>query len=413
MNGARYPAPQQAAWLKLANRGGALLARLGWRPAPLVPDVLIAEAIRATGLEDFGDPSFRAGLEHLVDAIEREARLSLLGHLATRRMLVETLVNRLRIVDYRRGHPQIATRKIVRPLIIMGLPRTGTTILFELLAQDPQHRAPLSWELAYPVPPAQVDSFGTDSRIGRLAKDYRAFEAMAPGINAIHEMGATLPQECILIMGYQFMSEQYCVNFRVPSYRHWYMNQDMTPTYRWHYQFLQYMQSSVRKPRWLLKTPPHIAFLDALLTVYPDAALVQTHRDPMEVMPSLASLVCTARAGFSDHVDPRQVADEEARHFADLLQRGLDYREQMSDESSRFFDVRFRDILADPIATIERMYQHFGFDLSPEGRDAMVTYLEQRPREKHGVHRYSLEQFGLSRQRHGRLFTGYCQRFDL
>ncbi|MBK6401993.1 MAG: sulfotransferase [Rhodocyclaceae bacterium] len=138
------------------------------------------------------------------------------------------------------------------------------------------------------------------------------------------------------------------------------------------------------KPRWLLKTPPHIAFL-----------------------------VCAARSGFSDHVDARQVADEEARHFADPLQRGLDYRERMSDESARFFDVYFRDILADPIATIERMYQHFGFDLSPEARDAMVTYLEQRPSEKHGLHRYNLEQFGLSRQRHGGLFTGYCQRFGL
>lgn len=409
-----YPSPQQAFYIKLINRTGAWARGFGLAGRPMTPAALMAVAVKRTGLEDFGDPDFRPALEHLVDALESEARLSTIGRMVTHRMLEDTLAHRLRIVDYRKRHPEVARQAIRRPLIIMGLPRTGTTILFELLAQDPAHRSPATWEIAEPVPPARGETYRTDPRIARVDRGLKIFDRdLAPGINAIHAMGASLPQECLAIGAFQFMSEQYGVNYFVPGYRRWYMTQDMEPTYRWHHKFLQHMQSGLARERWVLKTPPHMAFIAALLTVYPDACLVQTHRDPMEVMASISSLACAAHGGFSDHVDPVLTADLEVRHFADMLQRCLKSRAALANESTHFFDIYFQDIVSDPISAIARLYAHFGFDFSAEARQAMERYLAQRPREKHGVHRYTLEEFGLDKARHGGLFEDYRRRFGL
>lgn len=409
----RYPSPHQPRLVRALNWAGAQAARASLRQNPLSAEALMAAAIRRTGLEDFGEPSFRTGLEHLVASLEDEARLSLVGRIATRQMLTENLSHRLRLVDYRKQHPEVARQVIRRPLMIMGLPRTGTTILFELLAQDPAHRSPASWEVAEPLPPARAENYHTDLRIARVDKAFEQFESLAPGFKAIHELGATLPQECLAIMATQFMSEQYGANYHIPSYRHWYFNQDMTNTYCWHRQFLQHMQSGMARPRWVLKTPPHMAFLDALLTVYPDAALVHTHRDPMAVMASVSSLACTAHGAFSDRIDPVVTAEVEVRHFAAMLQRGMERRATLPDASGRFFDIHFEEIISAPIAAIERMYAHFGFDFTPEARQAMSAYLDRRPRDKHGAHHYSLEQFGISRERHGALFADYCKHFNL
>ena len=373
-------------------------------------DALVQEATLQTGLRDLGDPSYREGLEVLVESLETEAKLSQIGRYAASGMIVENLVARLQIIDYRKQHPDICTRPIERPLIVAGLPRTGTTILFELLAQDPALRSPLTWEVSKPAPPARPETFDSDPRIVEVERTLRQTDTLAPDLKAIHAIGAQLPQECITILASHFASEQYSVSFHVPGYRTWCLNNDMTPAYHWHKCFLQHMQSHYMKDRWLLKAPAHIGYLDSLLALYPDACIVQTHRDPMDVIGSVSSLVCTLRGIYCDDVTPESAGPEEAEHFAELLRRGMQHRDALNKES-QFFDMQFQDIITDPMSAIRAMYEYFNFELPKQTAAAMQHYLDKRPREKHGKHRYTLEQFGLSKTKQAPLFEHYRQRY--
>jgi hypothetical protein len=271
----------------------------------------------------------------------------------------------------------------------------------------------MSWEVAKPIPPAMAVNFSTDPRIEEVEKALAKTEMLAPGFKAIHEIGARLPQECVAIQASHFISDQYGATFYVPAYRRWSIDQDMTSCYRWHSQFLQHLQVDYHKSRWVLKTPGHLPYLDAIVAQYPDAAIVQTHRDPMAVMGSISSLACTLHSAFSNHIDPVKTALSEVSHFAEVLGRSLAQRDAMPDQQSRFYDISFDEIISNPISAIEAMYEHFAFEFTEEAQSAMVNYLKNRPRNKHGTHNYTLQQFGLSQEQHGPLFKVYCQRFGL
>jgi hypothetical protein len=410
----QYPSPDQPMAIKLINHLGRGLKKLGIEKPPLLPtDTIIRQAKKQTGLSDFGDESFTAALEKLAQSLEMEAKLSLLGRFAVHGMLLDNLKLRLRLTEYRKQRPEIALQQITRPLFVVGLPRTGTTILYELLAQDPAHRSPSTWEVAQPIPPAQRQTFHTDPRIAEVEKSIAKMEFLAPGFQSIHAMGATLPQECVALLAPHFISDQFGVSFHIPEYRHWTLEQDMTAAYQWHQQFLQHMQVDYMERRWVLKTPPHLSYLDTLIQQYPDAAIVQTHRAPMEVLGSISSLSCTLHSAFSDSIDPAATAQAEVDYFSEMLRLGMAQRAAMADEDSRFFDVQFNDIISDPIKVIQKLYAHFDFDFSDKVCLAMQDYLNNRPRDKHGEHHYTLEKFGLSQQQHGPLFANYCKRFDL
>lgn len=405
-----YPSPDQPKAVKLVNRTGRLLQKVGIKQPSLTAERLIKQAQKKTGLRDFGDDSFRKGLTVLIESLESEARLSFIGRIAAKGMIIDNLVTRLQITDYRKRRPEIKDKPVVQPLIIAGLPRTGTTILHELLAQDPALRSPLSWEVASPMPPARAETYDSDPRIAKVEATMAQTEVLAPGFKAIHEVGALLPQECVSILASHFISDQFGAVFSVPSYRQWCRTQDMTAAYQWHNQFLQHLQADYMQDRWVLKTPVHIGYVKALLAQYPDACVVQTHRDPMDVIGSVSSLACTLRSAFSDDIDPLATGQQEVEHFADLLKRGMAQRESILDQS-QFYDMQFRDIVSDPLAAIEKMYTHFGFDFTDHARQAMQLYIDKRPRNKHGKHSYTLNQFGLSREAHGHLFEPYRQRY--
>ena len=408
-----YPSPQQPIAIKLINRLGRGLKHVGLVAPSLSAQKLTIKAQQQTGLNDFGDDSFTLGLEKLIDSLSREAKLSQIGRLAANEMLLENLKTRLHLTEYRKQRPAVAEQKIVRPVFVLGLPRTGTTILYELLAQDPAHRAPMSWEVSQPMPPAQQQSFKTDARIASVDKTLQKTEILAPGFKAIHEIGAELPQECVAILAPHFISDQYGATFFIPDYRAWSLDQDMSAAYQWHYQFLQHMQVDYMKQRWVLKTPPHLAYLDVLVKQYPDAAIIHTHRDPMDVMGSISSLACTLRGAFSDDVYPLVAGQYELEYFSKMLKQGMTCRDAMPDQDSRFYDVHFNDLVSDPVSIIEKIYKHFDFDFTEDARSAMQAYLDNRPRDKHGTHHYTLEKFGLNREKHSHVFSEYCQRFDL
>ena len=256
-------------------------------------------------------------------SLASEARLNLMGRVAAREDLTRMLSNRLRLERDRHLHPEIAAEEIRRPLFIAGLPRSGSTLLYNLLAQDPANRVPLNWETMYPSPPPERATHETDPRGAQADRQIRWFGRLQPEFRKIHPVAARLPEECVVILSHTFYSFQFSSMYFVPSYQSWLERQDLRPAYHFHRRFLQHLQWRCRAERWVLKAPPHLPALDALFAVYPDAGLILTHRDPLEVVASVASLHAVLRSAFSDAVEPAAVGPEVSRMLADDIARGM------------------------------------------------------------------------------------------
>ncbi len=399
--------------IKALNAVGRGLSRLGVVPIDLSAGGLVYSAQKQAKLFDLGLPSFRPGLAKLVEALENEARLNLFGRYFARRQMLELLTHRLHLADYRKRNRAVAWEKIVRPLFIIGLPRTGTTLLYGLLAEDPAHRAPLSWEIDDPCPPAKSETYDTDPRIETTRKRFEQVNRLAPGFQAIHPVGALMPQECIVTTASEFMSIRFQMCFDVPSYDDWLIQQDMTETYHHHRRFLQHMQLHHKRERWILKSPGHLGPIDALFDVYPDAMLVQTHRDPIRVVPSVASLEYTMRLVSSDDVDPARVGRQMIQTWSKLLEQGMAARARRPERERQILDLTMREIVSEPLVSVEKIYRYFGLDLTAEARERMQAYLARHPKDEFGTHRYSLEDFSLDADEVNAAFKGYRERFGI
>lgn len=395
------------------NALGRGLARIGVIPIALGEASLTRAAIEATGLEDFGDESFRPGFRKLLESLEENARLTLFGRYFARRQLLELLQHRLTLSEYRRRHPELADQEIRKPLFVLGLPRTGTTQLVGLLAEDPGNRAALSWEVDAPCPPAETASYASDPRIEATKKRFDQLKQLAPGFQAIHPVGESMPQECIVLTAPEFMSLRFEMCFDVQLYQEWLHDQDMHATYRFHKRFLQHMQSRHGGQRWVLKSPGHLGPIDALFDIYPDAQVVQTHRDPIRVIPSVASLEYTMRQVASDDVDPVRLGNQQLRNWSALLEQGMQARARHPEREAQILDLHLHEIAADPLACVRRIYEHFGIELSGEAESRMQRYLSLHPNGEHGRHRYSLEAFGLDEEKVNLAFKGYRERFGI
>ncbi|HUR51423.1 MAG TPA: sulfotransferase [Mycobacteriales bacterium] len=370
----------------------------------LAPQSLMDAAAKHTGLSDFGDDSFRPGLDVLTRSLEDEARLTFLGRVAARSRLVSLLEQRLQLVATKDRYDE---EKVTRPVFVLGLPRTGTTVLYGMLAANPAMRSPSSWEVSRPFPaPTGEDP----QRVRAAEKDLDGFRRLAPGIDQIHPMGAHLPQECLAMQAPSFSSYEFVTTFPVPSYWAWLRAQDLAPAYAFEKQFLQHLQSGGhRGEHWILKTPCHLMWLDALLEVFPDALLVHTHRNPATVLASVSSLMSTIRSAVSDHVDPVAIGREQLDAWTWGMQRVMEVRDRLP--ADRVVDVQFEDTVAHPVETVEKVYAHLGLDYTPAVADGVRSYLATNPRDKHGTHTYTLEEFGLERDEVEAAFADYNKRF--
>jgi len=399
--------------LRAFNRAGAALASLGLRAPSLDPAGLLAAATRRTGLAEFGDPSFRVALERLVEAFEREAALTTLGRMIARRDLLRLLEGRLHMEQTLRAHPEIEAAPIRAPIFVLGLPRTGTTILHELLALDPANRVPVTWEVMTPWPPPERATFESDPRIAVAEKQLSGVERIIPGFQAVHRMGARLPQECVAITAYEFASILFTTTHHVEGYQAWLESIDHRAIYRAHRRWLQYFQWRVPGDRWVLKSPGHLWTLDALLAVYPDARIVQTHRDPLRVIASLVSLSALLRSMASDAIDPPAIAREWAPRLAAGLEASMRARDAAALPDDRLFDVHFHEFVGNEIETIHRLYERFGLVLSGEAESRMRAYIAANPKDKHGSHRYDFGTAGLDSAAERRRFAAYADRYAI
>jgi hypothetical protein len=391
--------------VRLLNRCGAALERLGLRSTSSSAADLIDMAKHRTGLDDFGGGEFFEPLSRLIESCRREAQLNLVGKMALRSDVVRTLCNRLTMQRDLQLYPDIANQKIHEPLFIVGLPRSGTTLLHTLLSADPAHRAPLTWEVMTPSPPTSANE---KQRIRCAARNLSSLHWLAPTFQRVHALGAELPQECVSLMGPTFMSDQFDTMYNVPSYRGWFLKQDLQPAYEYHRRFLQHLQQRRRAQRWILKAPAHMFAPRTLLSIYPDARFVQTHREPIEAIASVSSLITILRRVFSDDVDPVQIGRDAVDYWSEALTTFMRERDQLPGE--RICDLQYAEIRRDPIDAARRIYEHFGWTMSGEAEERMRAVLANQPPDVNGSHRYHPSQFGLDS---GERFAAYCERFGL
>jgi hypothetical protein len=359
-------------------------------------ETLVQQACDATGLDDFGAPQWREGLDRLADALDADARLNDIGQAVIPGELTNYLQDRLRITAYRTAHPEVAGSAVVPPIVIVGQGRTGTTILYDLLAQDPATRVPRTWEVDRPVPPPETATYETDPRIDEVDETLAMVDLVLPDFRAMHPMGARLAQECVRITASDFRSMIFPTQYHVPSYAHWLLHDaDMSSAYAWHRHFLQHLQARHPATRWVLKSPGHIWCLGALLAEYPDALLVQTHRDPLRIVASLGSLVARLRQLATDESTIPEAAAEFAEYIVDGLDWSIDAREQGVVTSDRVVDLQFAEFMVDPFGTVRTIYDRLGLELTEATEQRMRDFLAAHPRDAHGGHTYTWADTGL------------------
>lgn len=393
--------------LRAFNALGAPLADR----ASLDPDDLVAAAREKAGLHDLGGDSFRQPFEVLCRAVQDEADLTPLGRLLARQQLSTPLLTRLRLAALEAARPEVAEERIEAPIIVAGLPRTGTTLLQRLLAQDPGLRSLPYWEAMEPIPdvPAGEPAPDPDPRIKRARQGLKVLHWAAPRMLAMHEMEAEAPDEELWLLSADFGSMLYEASWHVPSYVDWFVSHDQTPAYAYLARLLRALQWYRRADRWVLKSPQHLGQLGPLLATFPDATVVQTHRDPVKVTASVSAMIAYGRRSGSAHIDPRAIAATWADRIAWMLDRST----ERAEGDDRFVDVHLADLQADPIGTARRVLAAAGRDLSPVAEQRMQRWLAANPRDKHGEHRYVPEELGLDPDRLRARFEAYTDRFQV
>jgi hypothetical protein len=379
--------------------------------APLEAEELVATAIRNTGLEDFGADDWREPFEVLLRSIDREADLNLFGRIWTRQDLLLFLKTRLEIEAAYRAHPEIEDEVIDRPVFVTGLPRSGTSILFELLAQDPQFMAPANWELVLPCPPPEAATYRDDPRVPRAHDLITQPGRVTPTFRAMHELGAWIPNECGVAFRMSFRSQHLAATFAVPSYAAWLYAADQRPAYAHYRRLLKLLQWRNPRAHWLLKSPEHQSYLPTLFEVFPDARVIVTHRDPLRAQGSVTNVLGTFYWMRSDQPLDAQAFEEllTPEGTAARLEAMIEWIESRRVPPAQLTHSRYADLMSAPLAALARVYEGVGATFDDAARAAVERYLREKPQHKFGAHRYEVERADRVR----RLFARYQSYFDV
>jgi hypothetical protein len=373
-------------------------------------DQLIAQARSATGLEQFDDESFREGLEILLRDIASNPPVEA----AVERLkgsIVQALATRLKVNDYLNQRPELLQRPIERPVFVFGVPRTGTTLLSNLLAADPARRSPLTWEIDDPVPPATKAHLYDDPRALARLEFERKMLAARPEAGKYYRNSAIYPNECMFFIQHDFKALIWESRGKYPNYRDWLLNEaDLTSTYQYHKRFLQLLQADAPGV-WNLKQPSHALWLETLLKVYPDARLIWTHRDPFTATGSFCSLLSLSHQAFAGHVDAQYLGEDCSCQAVEHANRIMDFRDRFGED--RVIDVYYSDLMRQPIDTMRKLYKALGDDFTSQAQDAMQAWLDDNPQDKFGRHEYKLAQFGLSVEKLQPMFERYLSRYEI
>lgn len=387
-NWSPIPRPE---WVTTMNQQAAVLDLPSL--IPLTVDSLLQQAVDNTGLTDFGDDDWLPHFQALMDAIDKEANLHVAGRMLTRSEFVRYLEARLAIVDYYKQHPTVNDEVIDKPIIILGYGRSGTTILFELLSQDPQFRVAKKWESLFPCPPPEEASYLTDARIEKTQQISEFSESIIPELQTMHKIAGSLPVESVELVYLTFLSEVFPMAFQVPSYARYLEKQDLTACFQWQKKIIKLLQHRYKKPHWLLKGPSHLPYLKELLSVYPDARIIFTHRDPIVTADSVVSLLGSLYWWRTDKpwgeggIDSWALAGAPER--AEVWHNIIDQLENNSINKNTISNFHYQEFMSNPLASVKKIYQDFDLELTPAVEAAMRDFLNEKPKGKFGEHIYS------------------------
>jgi hypothetical protein len=373
-------------------------------------DELEDGARAAAGLHDFGSPYYREGLERTVDALNNEAELSEIGNVIQHATISNALIQRLKVEDTYAQHPEIDDEVVGGPVFVIGLPRTGTTALSQLVAADPQFRSLRMWESQAPTPPPETATQDSDPRIAQAEEGLRMLDEMFPLMKTMHNSEATAATECQDLMGMSFRTFHFDGAVRVPSYLDWLMHCDMRETYTFHRRVLKLLQWHCPPTLWHLKTPVHMFALDALIEAYPNAKFLWSHRDPAKVLGSVCSLIRYVRSWSSDRDDPEELGAEQLDSWAEAVRRAMDFRQRLGD--SRFADVAFADLQHDPVGTLRAGYASLGLTFSQDSERAVEQWADEHKPGSRGAHDYELSDYGLTPEGVRERFADYLRTYD-
>ncbi len=370
------------------------------------------EAVREnTGLDDFGDPSYLEGLRAVLEAYDEEARFSPAGRQMAYGYLLEFLSRRAQSEKRLREHPKSRQVEICRPIVILGLVRTGSTALHYLMGQDPGLQKVEHWLACHPQPRPPRKRWPEHDDYRATVAELDAIYAADPSLKSIHFMTADLPEECRHFMAQNFTDDFFEVNATVPSYTAWYESRHLAETYKRHRDLVRLIGSNEPGKCWLLKYPVHMKNLAALLEVYPDACVVQTHREPAKVLSSYISLISGFRGLYEDDIDRDAIAEEQCEVWARGAEQAIAVRG--NHDPAQFYDLHFRDFVADPIGSVRRIYDYFDVPYDEAAERALRTWQESNPAGKHGEHHHTMDGVTISASEINERFSAYMQHFGI
>ena len=373
-------------------------------------DELEGGARAATGLEEFGSPYYREGLERIVEALNTEADLNDIGRVIQHATISNALIQRLKIEDTYRRNPEIDDEVVGGPVFVIGLPRTGTTALSQLVAADPQFRSLRMWESQAPTPPPEAATQHTDPRIAQAEAGLKMLDDMFPLMKALYNSEPTAPTECQDLMGMSFRTFHFDGAVRAPGYLAWVMACDMRETYTYHRRVLKLLQWHCPPVLWHLKTPVHMFALDALVEAYPNAKFLWSHRDPAKVMASVCSLIQYVRSWSSDRNDAKELGTEQLDSWVEGVRRAMDFRNRTGDE--RFADVSFADLQTDPVRTLQTSYESLGLTFTDATLHSVTQWARGHRPGSRGTHEYDLADYGLTPEGVRERFADYLAVYD-
>ena len=368
------------------------------------------QAADATGLNDFGDANYRSGLQLLLEGYDTTATFGELGRYSSWAMLLNCLRGRLYAIEGIKQNPSCREQRLDKPLFIVGLPRTGTTILHRLLVSHPDNQGLEYWLGSFPQPRPPRSTWSDNERHQEVENSLQALDQINPELKKIHEMSADGADECRLLLMQSFANVTFQANATVPVYREWLYGADMPPAYQLYADTLKLIGLNNPGQRWVLKDPSHLWAMDTLLQTFPDATVIQTHREPVQLIPSVSSLVHTARRMQEPDISAAAVGLQELEQWQRVLNGTMAVRKRHPD---RFIDVYFNDFVADPVASVAGIYRQLGEPLAPAAAGNMRDWMQAHPQHQHGGHRYTAQDFGLSDGQIRECFADYCDYFKL
>ncbi|HET9148434.1 MAG TPA: sulfotransferase [Acetobacteraceae bacterium] len=401
--------PPMALRYRLLSGGFAAAGRIA--PRFLLPKLDSASLVDAAGVRP--GPGARLGLDRLTESLAAETELNLFGQVTVRYDLVRLLRNAALIERMHAETPAIGARGVERPLFILGLPRSGTTFLHTLMSHDPDMLVPRNWQTIYPAPRPQGFDPARDASARRTDKQLALFAGLAPEFPLVHPIHADSPQECSEITAHVFQSLRFDSTFRVPSYLGWLDAHGHDEAFAFHKRFLQAMQHGVSARGWALKCPDHTFTMDAILRVYPDAQFVIVHRDPLHVFASVAHLTEVLRRPFMKSVDPQEIGAQVTARWIEGAQQLIAFDRRRDVAEANKIQIHYDDLVGNPLAAIRRIYEQFGYRLSPAGEAAMAAFMAAKPRGGYGRNRYVMGRFGINPERLRPDFAAYIEHFGV